>query len=175
MSFETCHLPTSTSTNTHNMPQAKTKSIPNMQAAAGPGGLPPQWDESEQEVIDAFLNHSVPKVARNRCSVSDCDGFAKSIMYPDDVVLVNNQGLTSYTLMCPTRQKIIQFRLNELDTTFLDKAEEIYGDLVAAQTLHQAFALPVCTCDLLPGEIHLMKDISRNDFHSSERSEQSQT
>ena len=135
-----------------------------MQAAAGRAGLPPGWDESEQEMIDAFFNHSVPKVARNPCSASDCNGFAKSIMYPDDVMLVNNQGATSYTLMCPTRQKIIQFRLNKLDTTFLDKAKEIYGDLVAAQTPHQAFGLPVYTCDLLPGEIHFMKDISRNDF-----------
>ena len=93
-----------------------------MQAAAESVALPAGWDESEQEMIDAFFKESILKVIHKACSAADCTVFAKALMGSDDIVLVNNQGFTSYTLMCPTRRKIIQFRLNELETRSLDLA-----------------------------------------------------
>lgn len=95
-------------------------SLTKIQAAAGSAVLPPGWYESEGEMIDALFKESVPKVTQSLCSASDCDIFAKSLMYLDNIVLVKDQGFNSNTLMCPTRQNIMQFRLSELNGKFLN-------------------------------------------------------
>ena len=67
-------------------------------------------------------------------------------------------------MLCPERYEIIQFRLNKLDTKFLDRAKEIYGNLVVNATLCTGFVLPVYTCDILPGTIHFMTTLSWPEF-----------
>lgn len=45
-------------------------------------------------------------------------------------MLVNNQSHHSYTLACPERRKIIQFRLKKINLIYHHEAKCISGDLV---------------------------------------------
>ncbi|EER43235.1 predicted protein [Histoplasma capsulatum var. duboisii H88] len=44
-----------------------------------------------------------------------CENFARGVLQPTDIQPVDSQGATSYTLMYPSKAKIIQFRLKPLD------------------------------------------------------------
>lgn len=46
------------------------------------------------------------------------------------LMLVNNQSHHSYTLACPERRKIIQFRLKKINLIYHHEAKCISGDLV---------------------------------------------
>lgn len=126
--------------------------------------LPQGWDESEQGLIDSFFEQRVPKVARTTCSATQCHEFTQGLMPGQEMVLVNNQGFHSYTLVCPDSKKIIQFRLKELNIEVADEAIKIYGDLVSRVVYHSDFNLPVYTMSLLPGVAHLWQEPSRDLF-----------
>ena len=57
----------------------------------------------------------------------------------------------SYTLACPDSNQIVQSRMKELCTKFVDEAREMYGDLVSRVVHHSGFKLPVSTIDIVPG------------------------
>lgn len=126
--------------------------------------LPEGWDESEQVIIDSFFANSVPKVAKTTCSAAECGRFAQTLVEGKKIVLVNNQGCHSYTLACPESNLIIQFRLKELETKFIDEAKTIYGDLVNQVVHHSGFKLPVYTIDIVPGVAHYWQEPPRNPF-----------
>lgn len=126
--------------------------------------LPKGWDESEQVMINSFFEQRVPKVADTTCSATECHEVAQALMHGSKIVLVNNQGYHSYTLACPERNQIIQFRLKNLCTNFIDEAKEIYGDLVCQVVHHSGFKLPVYTFDIVPGVAHYWQEPPRNPF-----------
>lgn len=126
--------------------------------------LPEGWDESERLLINNFFELRVPKVAKTTCSASECREFAQTLMQGKKIVLVNNQGFHSYTLACPESNHIIQFRLKELCTKFIDEAKEIYGHLVSGVVHHSGFTLPVYTIDIVPGVAHYWQEPSRDHF-----------
>lgn len=140
------------------------------------GVVPPKgWGESEQETIDEFFKEKVPATLREKAvretgftsqspSASDCFQYAKTLMQGMPVALVNYQGCNSYTLICPERDRIIQFRVAELNTKTIDQAKQIYGDLVANTAHHNDFGLPVYTYNILPGQLHVWQKVSRVSF-----------
>ena len=126
--------------------------------------LPQGWNESEQDSINNFFEQRVPKVANTTCTPSECHEFAKTLTHGKAIVLVNNQGYSSYTLACPENNTIIQFRLEELNTKFIDEAKEIHGGLVSRVVHHRNFKLPVYTNDIIPGVAHLWQEPPRDPF-----------
>lgn len=126
--------------------------------------LPLGWDECEQLMINNSFELRVPKIAKTTCSASECHDFAKALVNGERIFLVNNQGFHSYTLACPERSQIIQFRLKELRTMFVDEAKEIYGNLVSRVFYHGGFKLPVYTSNILPGVAHYWQELPRYPF-----------
>lgn len=137
--------------------------------------LPKSWKESEQEAIDEFFKEKVPTALREKAvhdpsftskgtSASECVQYAKTLMQGMPLALVNHQGCNSYTLICPERDRIIQFRAPELNTKAIDEAKQIHGDLVADTTHHDDFVLPVYTYNILPGQLHVWQKVSRVSF-----------
>lgn len=122
------------------------------------------WDVSEQMIIDSFFENSVPKVAKTTCSAVECCKFAQNLVHGKRIVLVNNQGCHSYTLACPESNLIIQFRLKELETKFIDEGKKIYGDLVSQVVQHSGFDLPVYTFDIVPGVALYWQEPPRDPF-----------
>ena len=137
--------------------------------------LPEGWEASEKEMIDNFFKEKIPAAFTQRadrdpgftpkaCSASDCLQYAKTLMPGMPIALVDNQGCNSYTLTCPERNRIIQFRAAKLETEAINEAKQIYGDLVANTTHHDDFVLPVYTYNILPGQLHVWQKISRDSF-----------
>ena len=137
--------------------------------------LPESWEESEQEIINDFFNEKIPAALHERevrepgftskgCSASDCLEYAKFLMQGMPIALANNQGFNSYTLTCPGRHRIIQFRTSELNTKVIDEARQMYGDLVAKTARHRDFVLPVYSYNILPGQLHAWQRVTRDSF-----------
>ncbi|MCJ1460303.1 hypothetical protein MMC28_010682 [Mycoblastus sanguinarius] len=142
-----------------------------MEGATVPRLLPPGWDESEQKLIDLFFEKKVPAAAKAKdknaesISASQCLAYAQSLMKSDNIMLLDNQGCNSYTLVCPDHRKIIQFRLEELDMKSIEDAKQTYGSLVSDITHHDTgFGLPAYTSDIVPGQLHYWQDISKSSF-----------
>lgn len=57
--------------------------------------------------------------------------------------------------ICPSQEKIIQFRLKPLDEGVLALAHKIYGDLVPSTMSFRSYALPVYVCPVIPGQVHM--------------------
>jgi hypothetical protein len=91
------------------------------------------------------------------CTAASRDQFAKTVLHSDDIRPVDNQGAQSYTLICPSRNKIIQFRLHRFDEDVLALAHKIYGEWAPAPALIKEFSLPVYTCPVMPGIIHIFQ------------------
>lgn len=126
--------------------------------------LPDGWDQSEKLMINNFFEQRVPKIAKTTCSASECHVFAKTLMQEGEIVLVNNQGYHSYTLACPRSNRIIQFRLKELNIQFISEAKAIHGDLVSKVVHHSGFKLPVYVFDIIPGVAHYWQEPPRDHF-----------
>lgn len=137
--------------------------------------LPESWEESEHEIINEFFDVKIPAALKERearepgftskgCSASDCLEYAKFLMQGMPLALANNQGFSSYTLTCPGRHRIIQFRTTELNTHVIDEAKQMYGDLVAKIARHRDFVLPVYTYNILPGQHHAWQQVTRDTF-----------
>ncbi len=95
---------------------------------------------------------------------SDCDDFAKRTLQTEDIQLVENQGATSYNLICPSQTKIVQFRLKRFDEEVLALAHQIYGDLVPSVTFFGGFSLPVYVSPVIPGQIHIFQKFPSTAF-----------
>lgn len=140
------------------------------------GLVPPEgWVENEGEIINEFFTEKVPAALKQRelrepgftwkgCSAADCLEYAKFLMQGMPLALVNNQGSSSYTLICPGRERIIQFRITELNTEVVDEAKQMYGRLVAKAFRHQDFVLPVYTYNILPGQLYIWQKVPRESF-----------
>lgn len=131
--------------------------------------LPDGWSNDEQDLVNSFFYDKLPR-ARTRegspyghCSASNCDEWAQNLL-GGPVVRSLNQGCSSYTLICPKRNKIIQFRLEELDTPLIDKAHQIWGDMVPRVLCHGHVPLPVYTSNIVPGRLHFSLDIDRSNL-----------
>ena len=98
------------------------------------------------------------------CSMKDCDEFASSILKTKDIQPVENQGSTSYTLICPSQAKVVQFRLKLFDERILALAHEIYGGVVPAITFFDGFPLPVYVSPAIPGQLHMFQKFPPDDF-----------
>jgi hypothetical protein len=131
------------------------------------------WDAQEQEMVDHFFGHLVPKAVTTaslatdhaECTAEECEAFARKIL--DDakyVERVKNQGATSYTLVCPSQAKIVQFRLKRFDEEVLALAHQIYGSLVPTVTYNDGFPLPVYVSPLIPGHVHIFQDFTMERF-----------
>lgn len=97
-------------------------------------------------------------------TADDCENFARRLLQVQDIEPVGSQGATSYTLICLSQAKIIQFRLKPLDEGVLALAHEIYGDLVPSMMSFGSYALPVYVCLAIPGQIHIFKNSPRMNF-----------
>ncbi|KAJ5715263.1 uncharacterized protein N7483_012444 [Penicillium malachiteum] len=123
-----------------------------------------QWKQQGREFIDRFFREKKPKalgdVTASLCTEDACYQFAESLLGPDEIFPVNNQGSNSFTLQ--TSSKIIQFRLKPLNTDTLALANEIYGNLVPKVNLHTWFLLPVYSSDVLLGQVNILVNDSGN-------------
>ena len=138
-------------------------------------GLPSGWEEHQREPIDEFFDEKVPAALKEReisetgfisrgCSASDCLEYAKFLMQGMLISLDIDQGCNSYTLICPGRGRIIQFRVEELNIEAASEAKRIYGDLVPRAIRHHDFVLPVYTYNILPGHLHAWRHVTREPF-----------
>lgn len=137
--------------------------------------LPQGWEASEQETIKEFFDEKVPTTfkeggvhdsafAPKRCSASECIQYATTLMPGTPIALVDHQGCNSYTLICPERNQIIQFRASKLNIKAISEARQIYGNLVAETNYDDDFVLPVYTYNVLPGQLHVWQPVSRESF-----------
>ncbi|KAI9814159.1 MAG: hypothetical protein M1832_005970 [Thelocarpon impressellum] len=110
------------------------------------------WLAQEREMIAAFFEEK------------DCESFARSVLRADDIHPVENQGATSYTLICPSQSKIIQFRLQRLDEELLALARQIYGTVVPSVTFHSGLPIPVYVSPVIPGQIHIFQKFPPDAF-----------
>lgn len=148
--------------------------------------LPESWEESEQEIINEFFDEKIPAALQEKearepgftskgCSASDCLEYAKFLMQGMPIALANSQGFSSYTLTCPGRHRIIQFRTTELNTQAIDEARQIYGDLVAKTARHHDFVLPVYSTISYPANCMSGSKSHETHFPWNERKEPSLT
>ena len=133
------------------------------------------WEASEQETIEESFDEKVPTAFKKRavhdsafapkgCSASECFQYATTLMLGTPIALVDHQGCNSYTLICPERNQIIQFRASKLNIEVISEARQMYGDLVAKTNYHDDFVLPVYTYNVLPGQLHVWQNVSRDSF-----------
>lgn len=130
------------------------------------------WLTQEQELIDLFFKEKVPLALRKlpsskdsfQCTAEGCAAFARKVLRSDDVRPVDNQGAASYTLICPSQNKIVQFRLERFNEHILTLAHDIYGDLVPVPTRLGSFPLPVYVCPVIPGVVHIFQDFPKDRF-----------
>lgn len=136
------------------------------------GRFSESWLTQEQELIDLFFREKVPLALRKlplskgdfQCTAEGCAAFARKILGSDDVWLVDNQGAASYTPICPSRNKIVQSRLDPVNEHILSLAHDIYGDLVPVTIRLGSFPLPVYVCPVIPGVIHIFQDFPKDCF-----------
>ena len=127
------------------------------------------WLAQEQQFITDFFEKRLPE-SRNMppgtiiCTSKECDDFAKQALRTDDVRLVENQGSRSYTLLCPSQSKIVQFRLKPFDEDVMKLARQIHGTLVPSVTALHDFALPVYVSPVIPGRIHILQSFPPEAF-----------
>ena len=137
--------------------------------------LPEGWEEHQHELINEFFDEKIPAALQEKetreigftskgCSASDCLEYAKFLMQGMPISLDIDQGSSSYTLTCPGRDRIIQFRTEELNTRFVDEARSIYGALIPKVNRHHDFVLPVYTYNILPGHLHAWRRVTRDPF-----------
>lgn len=137
--------------------------------------MPQGWEASEQETIKEFFDEKVPTTFNERavhdsafapkgCSASECFQYATTRMPGTPIALVHHQGCNSYTLICPERNQIIQFRASKLNIKAISEARQMYGDLVAKTDYHDDFVFPVYTYNVLPGQLHVWQKVSRDSF-----------
>lgn len=127
------------------------------------------WLAQEREFVERFFEKLVPEKfglteATITCKAKDCDEYAKRHLQAEDIQCVENQGATSYTLICPSQAKVIQFRLKKFNEEVLALAHQIYGDLVPAVTFLGDFPLPVYVSAVIPGKIHICQVFSPSAF-----------
>ncbi|EPE29539.1 Protein kinase-like (PK-like) [Glarea lozoyensis ATCC 20868] len=129
------------------------------------------WFEQEKEWIAEFFAIKVPKaLAKSGKGVSEsltsdnCLEYAQRLLGATDIEPVENQGATSYTLVCLSQEKIIQFRLEALNEDVLTLAQAIYGNLVPTNTFFGDFALPVYVSPLIPGKVHILQHFPKHAF-----------
>ncbi|WEW59265.1 hypothetical protein PRK78_004734 [Emydomyces testavorans] len=138
------------------------------------------WRAQEREMITNFFEKIVPETLKSTKTPlkpsgeadqgaalpteEDCISFAKRILMTGDVQLVDNQGAFSYTLICPSQSKIVQFRLKRFDDEILAFAQQIYGDLVPSVTFYDGFPLPVYVSSVVPGQLHLFQKFPATEF-----------
>ncbi|KAI3339080.1 hypothetical protein F4824DRAFT_458100 [Ustulina deusta] len=131
------------------------------------------WLEQEKLWIARFFKERVPEeLAKSGktsegCKIptaNDCESFARHLLQAQDIEPVKSQGATSYTLICPSQAKIIQFRLKPLDEGVLTLAHRIYGDLVPSIMSFGSFSLPVYVCPVIPGQVHMLQKFPKGAF-----------
>jgi hypothetical protein len=135
----------------------------------GEGERSKAWFEQEEEWIAELFAIKVPKaLAKSGKSKSltsdDCPEYARRLLGAAGIVPVENQGATSYTLVCPGQEKIIQFRLDAFNKDALALAHAIYGNLVPTITSLGDFALPVYVSPLILGQVHILQHLPKDTF-----------
>jgi Phosphotransferase enzyme family len=129
-----------------------------------------EWNRQEREIIDKFFREKIPATftAENEsasvCTEKSFIQFAKAALKTDDVAAVDNQGSNSFTLLSSSLKEIIQFRLKLLKTDIIHLANKIYGDLVPEVKFHDGFPLPVYSCKVIPGRVHLLQPFPEGNF-----------
>lgn len=127
------------------------------------------WLAQEREIVERFFEKRVPETlgttkAEIFCTAKDCDEYARRTLQVEDIHPVENQGENSYTLICPSQAKIVQFRLKRFDEEVLALAHQIYGDLVPSVTLFGDFPLPVYVSPVISGQIHIFQNFPSSKF-----------
>lgn len=126
------------------------------------------WKQQERKIIDKFFTEKVPKALAHcptaLCSEQSCIDFAKTTLQTDDVIPVDNQGFSSFTLISKSLETVIQFRLEPLRTDTLRLANDIYGDLVPEVKLHEGFSLPAYSSRAIPGRVHFLQPFPTAQF-----------
>jgi len=137
-----------------------------------------EWDAHEQELVQNFYSIKVPRVAGRRvCTPRDCDAFARRLLNTtsEDIRRVDNQGSSSYTLICDSQSKIIQFRIKPFDPRTMQTAHQIYGDISPEVDHYSNFALPVYVSKVLPGKVHVLRGFRARDNFPLEREKRTVT
>lgn len=152
------------------------------------GDTTEEWKDQERQIINEFFKVKVPQTLGSKqnnqpkatrilstdfgskstaecgCSETSCIDFAKIITKSDDIVLADNQGSNSFTLLCPSKSQVIQFRLKPFNTTVVDLAHQIYRNKVPRAVLHEGFPLPVYSSDIIPGRVHVLQPFPEDKF-----------
>ncbi|RMZ79656.1 hypothetical protein DV738_g3153, partial [Chaetothyriales sp. CBS 135597] len=136
------------------------------------GHLSERWLDQEKEFIETFFGKKVPQILSKhgpagegfQCTAETCDDFAKTTLGSEDVQLVDNQGAASYTLICRSQNKIVQFRLERFDEHIMELAHKIYDKLVPIPSLINGFPLPVYVCPIIPGIVHIFQEFPKDRF-----------
>ena len=134
------------------------------------GDTSDEWKRQERKIIDKFFREQVPEALHSEagsasvCTEDSCMQFAKTAFKTDDVVAVDNRGSNSFTLLSPSRGIAIQFRLKPLQTHTVNLANKIYGDQVPKPNFRDGFPLPVYSCEIVPGKVHLLQPFPHGNF-----------
>lgn len=127
------------------------------------------WLAQEKELLEMFFEKRVPEAlgsseATTTLAAKDCDEYAKRHLQAEDIQRIENQGATSYILLCPSQAKIIRFHLRRLNDKVLALAHQIYGDLVPSVTFFDNFPLPVYVVPVIPGQKQYIRDFMNPAF-----------
>ncbi|KAI9696667.1 MAG: hypothetical protein M1820_008041 [Bogoriella megaspora] len=129
-----------------------------------------EWQQSERAIIDEFFRVKVPEALNVEngtevsCTEASCIEFGKQIVEADDLAPVENQGFSSFTLVCHSKSQVIQFRLRPFNTSTLELAHQIYGDTVPRTIFHGNFCLPVYTSKIISGKFHVLQPFPEAKF-----------
>jgi len=129
-----------------------------------------EWKRQERDIIDRFFGEKVLETLNLEnepapvCTEDSCIQFAKAVLKTDDIAAVDNQGSNSFTLLSSSLAIIIQFRLKPLRTDTICLAHEIYGDRVPEVRFHDGFPLPVYSCKVISGRVHLLQPFPEGKF-----------
>ena len=98
------------------------------------------------------------------CTETQSVVYAASLLGAHDLKPADNQGANSFTLICPSLLKVVQFRLRAFKDDILDLAHKIYGEDIPLAIPQPGFVLPVYISNVIPGLVHVLQPFPKGTF-----------
>lgn len=118
---------------------------------------------SAERIIIEFFEDMVPKILN--LNQQRCDEYAKGLVDSSDIQPAENQGARSYTVVCASKGKAVQFRLKPFKRPILILGCQIYGNQVPKIEICGEFlTLPVYLSNMIPGRAHILQETPRRNF-----------
>jgi len=131
----------------------------------GKDNLTAEWLAQEQEIARTFFSKKNLKDDRGSpvCQSTDCDQYARRLLGTDDIRPVDNQGANSYTVICPSQSKIVQFRLKPFKDDIFHFAHQLYGEISPEiERLDDFVALSAYLSTTLRGKVHVLQPFPKD-------------